>query len=81
MELVVSKGGNIRALYDEVLDLAVLGPLAITRASHVEADAEGCWHADLSPVGGPVLGPFRRRSVALKAEYDWLQRHWLNSSA
>jgi hypothetical protein len=28
-------------------------------------------------VGGPVLGPFDRRSDALEAERDWLERHWL----
>ena len=36
-----------------------LGTLAIKRASHVEPDGLGRWHADLSPVGGPFLGPFR----------------------
>jgi len=34
----------------------------------VEPDAEGCWWADMGPVDGPVLGPFRSRSVALAAE-------------
>ena len=33
--------------------------------------------ADLSPVGGPMLGPFSKRSQALNAEQDWLNSHWL----
>ena len=41
---------------------------SITRASHVEPDAEGRWLADLTPVAGPVLGPFDLRSEALAAE-------------
>ena len=42
--------------------------LTITRASRVEPDAEGFWWADMGPVDGPVLGPFR----ALQAESGWL---------
>lgn len=32
-------------------------------------------HADLSPVGGPLLGPYQRRSEALAAEVQWLAEH------
>lgn len=32
---------------------------------------------DLSPVGGPRLGPFVLRSVALQAEVEWLEGNWL----
>ena len=35
------------------------------------------WLADLSPVNGPVLGPFDRRSEALAAELAWLEANWL----
>jgi hypothetical protein len=77
MQLLVDPEGRIRAVYDERLDLAGFGPLAIRRASHVEPDSSGRWHADLSPVGGPVLGPFDRRSEALEAERAWLETHWL----
>jgi hypothetical protein len=48
-----------------------------TRASHVEPDDRGRWLADLSPIGGPVLGPFDRRSEALEAEVTWLEENWL----
>jgi|LakMenE18May11ns_1017448.scaffolds.fasta_scaffold9765149_2 hypothetical protein len=76
MELVVDAGGDVRCIYDEALDLRELGKLQITRASHVEPDAEGCWWADMGPSGGPVLGPFRSRSDGLAAE-----RHWLRHDA
>lgn len=72
MELVVGVDGVARCIYDEVLDLRELGQLQITRASHVEPDAEGYWWADMGPSGGPVLGPFRSRSEALAAEREWL---------
>jgi hypothetical protein len=72
MELVVGTDGVARCIYDDVLDLRALGRLQITRASHVEPDAEGYWWADMRPVDGPVLGPFRSRSEALAAERGWL---------
>ena len=72
MELVVGTGGEVRCIYDEALDLRELGKLQITRASHVEPDRDGFWWADMGPVDGPVLGPFRSRSEALKAEIRWL---------
>jgi hypothetical protein len=77
MDLVIDPGGTLRAIYSEDIDLARFGPLTITRASHVEPDRQGRWHADMSPVGGPVLGPFDHRSDALQAEHAWLQAHWL----
>ena len=77
MKLLVRPAGTARAIYDELIDRAVLGRVTITRASHVEPDEQGRWRADLSPVNGPVLGPFDHRSEALQAEHDWLERHWL----
>ena len=77
MDLVVAPDGTVQAIYDETLDLALLGRLSIRRASHVEPTPEGRWQADLSPVSGPVLGPFDRRSEALEAERAWLEQHWL----
>jgi hypothetical protein len=72
MELVVDAGGDVRCIYGEELNLRELGKLQITRASHVEPDAEGYWWADMGPVDGPVMGPFRSRSEALQAERGWL---------
>ena len=76
-----SPDGTVRAIYDEAIDLAMLGKPTIKRASSVEPNEQGRWNADLSPVDGPVLGPFDRRSEALEAERDWLERHWLTGKA
>ena len=77
MLLVIDGGGVVTCLYEESIDLSALGPLAIRRASHVEPDAAGRWWADLGPVAGPRLGPFRRRSEARGAERLWLEANWL----
>ena len=79
MNLVISPGGEVRCIYSEEIDLRSLGPLSIRRASHVEPSNDGRWLADLSPVGGPVLGPFDLRTDALAAEVTWLEHHWLSN--
>ena len=78
MQLIVHADGSASCLYDEAIDLATLGDLKIERGSHVEPDEQGRWFADLSPVSGPKLGPFDRRSEALDAERAWLEAHWLS---
>ena len=78
MQIVIETNGNARCVYSEKIDLTILGRVNIRRGSHVEPNDDGCgWTADLSPVGGPVLGPFSHRSEALAAELQWLERHWL----
>ena len=77
MNIVVAPDGSMRCVYGEAVDLRALGRIEVRRASHVEPDDGGRWHADLSPVGGPVLGPFARRSDALAAEARWLDERWL----
>ena len=77
MKLLVKPDGTVKTIYDETLDLGVLGRPTIMRASHVEPGQDGHWRADLTPVGGPVLGPYDRRSAALEAERRWLEGHWL----
>jgi hypothetical protein len=77
MLLLIDPAGQVRCLYDELVDLESLGRLTIRRASQVEPDSTGCWWADLSPVGGPRLGPYCWRSQALAAERTWLEQHWL----
>jgi len=81
MHLVIAPDDTARAIYSEMIDLAALGRSTIARASHVEPDRDGRWHADLRPMLGPVLGPFGRRSEALEAELTWLEAHWLTSSS
>jgi hypothetical protein len=80
MQLRIDSQGQITCVYDEMVDLTALGPLTIRRASHVEPDDTGQWWADLAPVGGPRLGPFRLHSEALAAERDWLESHWCAGS-
>lgn len=77
MDVVIRPGGHVRYVYEELLDFTGLGQISISRASHVEPDLDGRWHADLSPINGPQLGPFSCRSLALAAETDWLREHWL----
>ena len=81
MQLVIEPGGAVRCLYTEEIDLGSLGSPTILRASHVEPDRQGRWLADLSPIGGPVEGPFRLRSEALAAEHAWLETNWLGCAA
>lgn len=81
MELLIEVSGRVRCVYSEELDLGQLGQLSIRRGSHVEPTADGQWTADLSPVNGPVLGPFTMRTEALAAEVAWLQANWLSPPA
>jgi hypothetical protein len=77
MTLVVNADGTVTAVYTEAVDLTEIGRVQCRRASHVEPSGEG-WQADLSPIGGPVLGPFAKRSAALTAEVAWLDT-WLTT--
>jgi hypothetical protein len=77
MELVIDPYGTARCIYSEDLDLARLGEVQVRRVSHCEPDEHGQWWADLSPVAGPTLGPFDKRSEALEAEIVWLRDHVL----
>ena len=79
MDVLIEASGNLRLVYDESLDLPSIGKVTIRRGSHVEPTADGQWTADLSPVHGPVLGPFAKRGEALAAEVRWLQQYWLIS--
>jgi len=77
MQMLIELGGNVRCVYGEAIELAGLGLLKIRRASHVEPTADGQWLADLSPLAGPILGPFASRSEALLREEAWIVTHWL----
>lgn len=69
--------GTLRCIYDDELSdvLHDLGNVKIQRASYVEPNDNGLWIADLSPVNGPKLGPFKLRSEALQAEMRWLMEN------
>ena len=81
MEIRIPLGGSARCIYSDELPLSELGRLTITRASYVEPNESGQWMADLSPVEGPKLGPFKVRSAAIKAEVVRLREHWLPKPA
>jgi ATP phosphoribosyltransferase regulatory subunit HisZ len=70
-------GDQFEAVYDdEIADvLPRLGSYAVRRASYVEPCGEG-WTANMAPMGGGVLGPFKLRADALKAEREWLADVW-----
>jgi hypothetical protein len=77
-EIIVAPNGMLRFIYDDDLAsmLQDIGTLSIKRASHVEPDPEhGGWTADMSPVGGSILGPFLTRAEALTQEAYWLNEH------
>lgn len=75
-EVMIGADGRVRVIYSDSLAtvLPALGRVEIARASHVEP-GEGGWIADMSPVGGELLGPFALRSEALAAEVRWLLDH------
>ena len=77
LRLRVVAGGRIKAIHHDALEWQRLGRVSIELGSHVEPNSAGEWTADLSPVGGPVLGPFAKRGAALAAEVAWLEQHWL----
>ena len=79
MQIIVAKDGAVRCIYSESIDLAATGSATIARASHVEPDEHGRWQADLTPVGGPMLGGYNLRSEALAAEQAWLEANWLGA--
>lgn len=77
MMCLIAPNGELRTVYDEVLPWTEVGRCTIRRASRVEPTLDGEWFADLSPVAGPLLGPFPVRSLALQAEIAWLTEQGL----
>lgn len=73
-EFIISPDGrSVHHVYSDDLEVMFRDSRKTTRrASRVEPAPAGGWAADLSPVGGPILGPFRLRHQALNAELDWL---------
>ena len=78
MKIRINPGGTILSLYTEDVCLNNLGNIiTIKRASHVNANCLNQWEADMGVSGGPVLGPFSKRSEALEAEITWLNKNIL----
>ena len=76
IRIVIDKKQARFVYSDDLVPLLEQGDSTIRRASHVEP-AEGGWTADLTPSGGPVLGPFPLRSEALEKEIEWLNKNRL----
>jgi hypothetical protein len=75
MTRVKVENGKISFIYkDELRPLFEAGETFVKRVSHVEPDGKE-WTADLSPIQGPVLGPFETRREALEAELAWLDEN------
>ena len=76
--LSIRATGEIVTIHDDEIcaTLRTCGSIHIRRASHVEPDVDAAgrvtWSADMSPVGGPLLGPFPTRGEALRAETAWI---------
>lgn len=74
MRITIEATGTIRFIWtDDMVDLSKEGTCTIRRASRVEPTEDGEWTADMSPVHGPVLGPYPTRGAALEAEVAWLE--------
>jgi hypothetical protein len=74
--ITIRPDGSLAFIYaDELRGLLDTGDAQVRRASHVEPTEGGDWTADMGPMDGPVLGPFRTRAEALAAETEWLHAH------
>lgn len=82
MKIKITPQGRVMLLYEEEVGLAEAlgGKHVITRASHVEPDHKGDWWARMIvPESGLItLGPFSKRSEALKAEIQYLETNLLH---
>ncbi len=58
MELYISTDGTCQSVYNETVDLRLLGPMEIRRASHVEPTPDGQWTADMRPLAVQYLAIF-----------------------
>lgn len=78
MEITITEGQMAFIYTDDLVDLLDEGVATVKRVSHVEPSpfpGGGIgWTADMSPVDGPVLGPFVTRQEALDTEVAWLKR-------
>ena len=75
---ITIQGDRMTFIYsDDLAPLLDEGTATVQRVSHVEpscVDGRHGWTADMTPIDGPVLGPFTTRAEALDAEHVWLQR-------
>lgn len=77
-QTLMVKGNTVTGIYSDKMAPALreMGKVKVRRASHVEPTEDGTgWTADMTPVGGGILGPFALREDALAAEVAWLNEH------
>ena len=86
--ITIKPDGRLDFIYDDKLQgLMSQGKAEITRVSHVDPGdpAKGQdplkWYADMAASGGPILGPFEARRVALAAEVEWINKNVLTSAS
>lgn len=82
MKILVEKNGTTKQIYNDDFIIEALQIETIRRASVVEPVelSPDRWTADMSLSTGPILGPFKRRDEAIKAEIDWLEENNLYGS-
>ena len=79
-EIFILPDGTVRFVYyDELEPILSVGKPQVRRVSHVDAvivKKQGLrWFADLYPVKGPKLGPFKTRELAIQSELEWLSEN------
>lgn len=75
----IAKDGTLRFIYDETLTpLLNTGAATVQRASFLTEQDDGQWIGNLAPVQGPTIGPFPTRALAIEAEREWIEQHWLS---
>jgi hypothetical protein len=77
LKILVTQKGTLKFIHDDSLKIILdQGTALVRRASHVEPSPDGKqWSADMTPVGGDVLGPFDTKKKALAAEIKWLNNN------
>ena len=78
LTVLVTEEGDVIYVYNPLIDSIFRdsGFKGVPkRASSVEPIDDSNWEADLSRVGGPVLGPFSSRDEAVDAELEWLNEN------
>lgn len=68
------KTSTMRASHVEVFGNLSADAKAEVRHLHPFINRNSFW-VDMSPVGGPVMGPFADYDVAIQTEIDYLQAH------
>jgi hypothetical protein len=82
MLIAIAQDASVKFIHNDAMFLALKeeGTATVQRASHVEPTVDGLWEADMSPVNGPLLGPYTTRQEALDKEILWLEEKLTNGT-